>query len=112
MTCLRKRFNDKMLHQKTFAKKAFDFLWFLVRYFNISEIFYKIKNLNYWLTFPVISHLTRKSGLTLLVPTSRNFVGPNGGPNSPSLTKTPICHQYATYQMFLESLQQVECNWG
>ena len=50
--------------------------------------------------------------LTLLVLTSGNLAGPNGGQNSPYLTKTTICHWYSTYHMFLETLQQVECNGG
>ena len=43
MPCLWLQFQDKMLHKKTFRKKAPDICWIQVWDFNISDIFYKSK---------------------------------------------------------------------
>ena len=46
MSCLWKQFLDKMLYQKTFAKKHQIFFCFQFGDLNISDIFYKIQNFN------------------------------------------------------------------
>ena len=45
-------------NHKTCGKKALSFFWFLFWDFNISNIFYKMQNLNEWQLVSVITHWT------------------------------------------------------
>ena len=46
MPCLWVQFKDKILHKKTFTKKAPVIFWIQVQDFNISDIIYIMQNLN------------------------------------------------------------------
>ena len=48
MSCLWLQFQDKMIHKKTFTKKAPDIFCIQVQDVNISDVFYKILNLKKW----------------------------------------------------------------
>ena len=57
MSCLWEQFPDKILYQKTWAKKALTF--FGSRFeINIYDIFYKSQNFNWWPVCLVITHWT------------------------------------------------------
>ena len=45
-------------NHKTCAKTTLTFFWFLFRDFNISNIFYKIQNVNEWPLVLIITHWT------------------------------------------------------
>ena len=41
MSCIWKEFQDEFVHQNTLTKQPLYFFWFLVKDFDISDIFYK-----------------------------------------------------------------------